>query len=368
MRVLVLNAGSSSLKHALADPLTGRLESAGTQRWRHDASKARHAEAVRAVLDALEGTVEAVGHRVVHGGRRFTGPARVDQAVLAAIEALTPLAPLHNPIAVAGIRAAMEALPEVPQVASFDTAFHHTLGAAARTLPLPERWRARFGLRRYGFHGLNVRWCAQRAPELVGADASRRLVICHLGSGCSVTAVCDGRSVDTTMGFTPMDGVPMATRPGALDPGAVVHLLRQGVGLEELERGLEHESGVAGLASGRSEMAEVVRAAASGEADAALALEVFVRGVASGAAAMATALGGLDCLVFTGGIGEHAPVIRGAVAERLAHLGVALRARDELAGRDGDVGAERAPVRVLVIAAGEERIIGREVGETLGRI
>lgn len=351
MRVLVLNAGSSSLKHAVVDSDSGRTEATGTLRWEHDSSAERHADAVREVLASLGQRPEAAGHRVVHGGERFTGPAIVTSEVMEAIAALSDLAPLHIPAALDGMRAVASALPGLPQVASFDTAFHRSLPPAAATLPLPASWRRRFGLRRYGFHGLNVAWCVSRARETLGAEASGRLVVCHLGSGCSVTAVRDGLSVDTTMGFTPLDGVPMATRPGSLDPGVLLHLLAHGVGREELEHGLEHESGLLGVSGVSADVREIVAAADRGNDDALLALEVFVHAVARAVGAMAAALGGLDCLVFTGGIGENADGIRSAIVGHLDHLGVG-------PGTDAD-----APVRI--VPAGEELVIAREAAEAL---
>jgi acetate kinase len=353
MRILVINAGSSSLKHALVDSRDGGTEAAGTVRWEHDSSAERHAEALREVLSGLPVRPDAAGHRVVHGGERFAGPVVVTPEVMEAIAALADLAPLHIPAALDGIRAVAGALPGLPQVASFDTAFHRTLPPSAATLALPASWRRRFGLRRYGFHGLNVAWCAARAREQLGPEATRRTVVCHLGSGCSVTAVRDGRSVDTTMGFTPLDGVPMATRPGALDPGVLLHLLAHGVTREELEHGLEHESGLLGVSGISADVREIVAAADRGDADAQLALEVFVHGVARAVGSMAAALGGLDCLVITGGVGEHAEGIRAAILRHLGHLGVGL-----------ETGAD---VPVLVVAAGEEIVIAREAAEALGQ-
>ena len=350
--MLVLNAGSSSLKHALVDSESERIETAGTLRWEHDSSAERHAAAVREVLSELRQRPEAAGHRVVHGGERFTGPAIVTPEVMEAIAALCDLAPLHVPAALDGMRAVASALPGLPQVASFDTAFHRSLPLAVSTLPLPASWRRRFGLRRYGFHGLNVAWCLARAREQLGTERTGRLVVCHLGSGCSVTAVRDGRSVDTTMGFTPLDGVPMATRPGSLDPGVLLYLLAHGVGREELEHGLEHESGLLGVSGVSADVREVLGAADRGNDDALLALEVFVHAVARAVGAMAAALGGLDCLVFTGGIGENAEGIRSAIVGHLGHLGV---------------GPEHnAEASVLVVPAGEELVIAREAAESLG--
>lgn len=249
---------------------------------------------------------EAVGHRVVHGGRRFVGPALVDDNVERAIEELSVLAPLHNRRAVEEIRRAREALPDVPHVAVFDTAFHRTLPPAASTYAIPERWREEWEVHRYGFHGISVQWVASQVR-------AERLVVCHLGGGCSVTAVRGGRSVDTTMGFSPLEGVPMATRSGSVDPGALLYLLRRRLLTEkELEQALEHESGLAGLSGGGS---GDVREASP------LALAVFVHRVAAAVGAMAVACGGIDVLAFTGGIGEHAAEVRERIVERLRFLG-----------------------------------------------
>ena len=249
---------------------------------------------------------EAVGHRVVHGGRRFVGPAIIDDEVERAIEELSVLAPLHNHRALEEIRRARSALGEVPHVAVFDTAFHRTLPAAASTYAIPERWREEWDVHRYGFHGISVQWVASQVD-------AERLVVCHLGGGCSVTAVRAGRSVDTTMGFSPLEGVPMATRSGSLDPGALLYLLRERLlSREELEHALEHESGLAGLSGGGS---GDVREASP------LAVEVFVHRVAAAVGAMSVACGGMDALAFTGGIGEHAGGVRDAIVERVGFLG-----------------------------------------------
>ncbi|MGD0714197.1 MAG: acetate/propionate family kinase [Gaiellaceae bacterium] len=249
---------------------------------------------------------DAVGHRVVHGGARFTQPALLDPEVEADIEQLTVLAPLHNTRALEAIRRAHEALPGVPQVAVFDTAFHRTLSRAAAAYAVPERWREEWGVRRYGFHGISVQWVTQQIQV-------PRLVVCHLGGGCSVTAVRNGRSVDTTMGFSPLEGVPMATRSGTVDPGALLYLLRERLlGADELERQLEHESGLAGLSGGGS---GDVREASP------FALDVFVHRVAAAVGAMAAACDGVDVLAFTGGIGEHADDLRGRIVERVRFLG-----------------------------------------------
>jgi len=279
--VLVVNAGSTSLKLHLV-----------------------HEDESRPVEDFV--AADAVGHRVVHGGRRFVGPTLVDDEVERAISELSMLAPLHNRRALEEIRRAREALPGVPQVAVFDTAFHRTMPAAASTYAIPERWREEWDVHRYGFHGISVQWVASQVE-------AERLVVCHLGGGCSVTAVRGGRSVDTTMGFSPLEGVPMATRSGSVDPGALLYLLRERLlTLDELEDGLEHSSGLGGLSGGGP---GDVREASP------LALDVFVHRVAAAVAAMTAACGGIEVLAFTGGIGENAADVRERIVERIGFLG-----------------------------------------------
>jgi acetate kinase len=284
--VLVVNAGSTSLKlHVVGDD--ERVRSLGS-------------------LADAPADVAAVGHRVVHGGARLVRPALIDDDVEAEIAELTVLAPLHNRPALNAIDEAQAALPDVPHVAVFDTAFHATLPDEARTYPLPERWREEWGVRRYGFHGLSVQWASEQVR-------AARLVVCHLGGGCSVTAVRDGRSVGTTMGFSPLEGVPMATRAGSVDPGALVYLLREGkLTLEELDHALEYESGLLGL-GGSTDPREL---------EGTLALRVYTYRIAGAVAAMAVALGGVDALVFTAGVGENSASVRSAVCRRLGFLGV----------------------------------------------
>jgi acetate kinase len=304
--VLVVNAGSTSLKLHLVSGDESRE--------------------VNGYVAA-----DAVGHRVVHGGRRFLEPVLVDGEVERGIEELSVLAPLHNRRALEEIRRAREALPDEPHVAVFDTAFHHTLPPAASTYAIPKRWREEWDVHRYGFHGISVQWVASQLQ-------TERLVVCHLGGGCSVTAVRDGRSVDTTMGFSPLEGVPMATRSGSIDPGALLYLLRERLlTAGELEDALEHESGLAGLSGGGS---GDVREASP------LALDVFVHRVAAAVAAMAAACGGLDVLAFTGGIGEHADGVRDRIVERVRFLG---------------------DFRVAVVESREELVIAAETRRLLGR-
>ncbi len=304
MDVLVVNAGSMSLKLHLV-----------------------HGDESRAVDGFV--AADAVGHRVVHGGRRFDTPVLIDEEVERAIDELSVLAPLHNRRALEEIRRAREALPGVPHVAVFDTAFHRTMPAAASTYAIPARWRDEWDVHRYGFHGISVEWVASQVE-------AERLVVCHLGGGCSVTAVLGGRSVDTTMGFSPLEGVPMTTRSGSLDPGALVYLLREErLSLAALEQALEHDSGLAGLSGGGS---GDVREASP------LALDVFVHRVAGAVAAMAAACGGIDVLAFSGGIGENAVDVRGRIVDRVRFLG----------GFRVEVVVAREE---LVIAAGTRRLL-----------
>ncbi len=242
---------------------------------------------------------DAVGHRVVHGGERFVEPALIDCDVVAAIEELRPLAPLHNEPALEAIRTARLALPDVPQIAVFDTAFHSSMPDEAATYAIPRHWREDWGIRRYGFHGIAVQ-------SVMAQLEAERVVVCHLGGGCSVTAVFHGRSVDTSMGFSPLEGVPMATRSGSIDPGALIYLLRQrGLTVEELDESLEHESGLAAL----------------GGLDTSLGFAVYTYRIAGAVAHMAMALGGLDALAFSGGVGENRQDVRNAIADRLRFLG-----------------------------------------------
>jgi acetate kinase len=330
-RILVVNAGSTSLKLSVVDEL-------------------EQSEPVVS-LDAVPDDVEAVGHRVVHGGRVFGESALIDPEAIEQIGRLASLAPLHTEPALRGIRTAQVARPEVPHVAVFDSAFHRGIPEEASTYAIPLRWREEWGIRRYGFHGLSVQWAAERV-------AAPRLVVCHLGGGCSVTAVRDGRSVDTTMGFSPLEGVPMATRSGSIDPEIVLHLLRHGrLSVEEVEEALEERSGLLGLSGTTARVDDLER---SGDPRARLALEVFCYRVAGAVGAMATALDGLDALVFTAGIGERSARIRADICERLGVLGVELDLDANAAATpDAEVAAAGSRVRVAVVRAREELIAAR---------
>jgi acetate kinase len=311
--------------------------------------------AIEALEDARPG-VAGVAHRVVHGGLSFRNPVLIDDEVEAKLAAVTELAPLHNTPALIEIRKARVQLPELPHVAVFDSAFHATMPEEAATYALPAKVRNEWGIRRFGFHGLSVQWASERV-------SAARLVVCHLGGGCSVTAVFDGKSVDTTMGFTPLEGVPMATRPGSVDPGALLYLLRHHLKLDDLDRVLEHESGLTGLSGWSGDVAELER---SDDPAARVALEVFAYRVATAIGAMAVALAGLDALVFTAGIGEHSARVRSDICSRLGFLGIELDARaNESARPDAIISTEGALSQVIVLRAREDAIAARAARELL---
>ncbi len=356
--VLVVNAGSSSLKVSVLSPgdqVTAALE---LDRWDGDPGHGGLAAFLAGQRD-----IAVAGHRVVHGGSEFTGPVLIDRQVLARIEALSDLAPLHQPRAVAGIRAVRQVLPAVPAVACFDTAFHAGLPPAAATYALPAAWNSRFGLRRYGFHGLSHAYASRRAAQLTGGS---RIVTCHLGAGASLAAVLHGRCVDTTMGFTPVEGLVMATRSGSVDPGLIAWLAqRGGLSADEIADGLEHRSGLAGLA-GSGDMRDVRAAADAGDKSAVLAIGVYEHRLRREIAAMAAAMNGLDVLVFTGGVGEHDRRTRAGAAGGLGFLGVAVDPeKNRAASGDADISADAAAVRTLRIAAREDIEIARQARATL---
>ena len=342
--ILVVNAGSTSLKLHLVfdDERTQVVES----------------------LDATPSEIQAVGHRVVHGGPNLVEPTIIDETVRASIGELRSIAPLHNTPALSGIDAARRAFPSVPHVAVFDTAFHTTIPAEAATYALPRIWREDWGIRRYGFHGLSVQWASERVTELLG-DAAPRMVVCHLGGGCSVTAVSNGHSIDTTMGFTPLDGVPMATRSGSVDPGALLFVQRAfGVSVDALELALNEDSGLEGLSDGRDLPA--LAAAALDDRSAQLALDVYTYRIAGAVAAMTAALGGLDVLVFTAGVGERSADVRARICIRLGFLGVELDPElNDRVSLDADVATSASRARVMVVAAREELVVARAVRELL---
>src|SRR6266850_3568441 len=345
MSILLLNAGSSSLKCSLMEPADGRVIADGLADWAgsvthyqyalpdgkkqiSDVSWKGHAEAMRRFLHDLEhvepvalperSKLGAVGHRVVHGGP-FTSSVRITPEVRSRIAALADLAPLHNPPSLITLAAAEAELPDVPHVAVFDTAFHATLPPEAWNYPVPERWTREWGIRRFGFHGLSHAYCSRRAAEMLGRPIKElRLVICHLGHGCSASAVSGGRCIDTTMGFTPLEGLMMGTRSGSIDPSIVLHVMQHhGLSADEIESALNHESGLLGVSGVSGDMRQILYATRTGNERAQLALAIYARRVRQAIGAFAVTMGGIDALVFTAGVGEHAAPVRGAICKGL---------------------------------------------------
>lgn len=356
MRVLCLNMGSSSFKWSVLGMPQEDLLAQGEEPLEPASASPVELSALR----AKAGSVDAVAHRFVHGGGHFNGATVIDDGVLESLAAIQSLDPTHTPKALAGVAAARQAFPEVPQVACFDTAFHGSLAPSAYTYAIPARWTTEWRLRRYGFHGLSIAYAVRRASEILGQGA-HDLLVCHLGSGSSITAVRNGCSVDTTMGFTPLEGLPMATRSGSVDPGLLLYVMReQGLSAAEVERALEQESGLRGLA-GTGDLREVLRRADAGDEAAQLAYAIWVAGVRRGFGAMLAALDSLEGVVFTGGIGEHQPRARQDILAPFAWCGIAL---DQVSNRDarGDacLSSNSQRIAVLRIQAREDLTMARE--------
>ncbi len=361
MRTLVVNPGSSSVKISVLEDGEVAL----------DRSIDRPGEDAEDLIGMAQeaGELQAIAVRFVHGGPHHTAPVVVDEAVLAELDAVASLAPLHNPVASAAARVLLREHPDIPLIACFDTAFHTSMPAAATTYALPHEWNERWQLRRYGFHGLSHEWASGRAARLVGRPTeSLRMVVCHLGGGASLCAVRGGESVDTTMGFTPMAGLVMQTRSGSVDPGLVLHLLQhEGVPIDLLGRVLDRESGLRGLSGTSGDMREVVEAMERGDQAASAAFDVYIHRLSSEIGSMVVSTGGLDVLVFTGGVGEHSPRVRAAAAERLAHLGVELdvAANDALIG-EGAIGVRGAAASSVVVTSREDLQMESQVHAVLG--
>ena len=387
MKILVCNAGSSTLKFSLFEAESEQLLADGGIDWtsqptqlvlrRRDQPELRenlqvreHSEALARILGALQTgpsallkglhEIEAVGHRVVHGGDRFTAAVRITPEVQSGIAELSELAPLHNPASLEGIHAMEQLLPGVPQVAVFDTAFHSNICSAARTYAIPHAWTTEWGIRRYGFHGLSHAYCARRAGQMLGHNGCR-LIIAHLGNGASVSAVRRGTCIDTSMGFTPLDGLVMGTRSGSLDPGVLLYALRhKGLTVEQLDHALNYESGLMGLSGISSDLRQILREAPK-NADARLALKVYVHRLVQIIGGMAATLEGVDALVFTAGVGENSAQIRTLVCEKLGHLGLHLDSTANVRCKpDADISGRASPGRILVIATREDLTIVRE--------
>jgi acetate kinase len=357
MRVLTVNAGSSSLKLRVLDD--DRLVAEhDVQRWDGEA------EPIRAFLE--DQGPEAVGHRVVHGGTRITGPVLVDDDVVQYLHSLTDLAPLHQPRALAGLRAVLDWAPSIPSVVCVDTAFHTTLPEAAATYALPREWNREWNLRRFGFHGLSHAHAVVRGAEIAGG-APRRVLSCHLGAGASLAAVCEGRCVDTTMGFTPEEGLVMATRSGSVDPGMIGWLLEgRRLSVDEVFGGLQKQSGLAGLSGGSGDLRDLLVERQKGDEKAQLAFDVFLHSLTRHAGAMVAVLGGLDLLVFTGGVGEHQPLVRASLCHALDFLGVGVDEEcNAVSTSDSDITRPGAVLRTVVVESREDLEIARQTRMTL---
>ncbi len=378
--ILVINCGSSSLKFSLFDGeervqsgLVERIGEVGPElvvgEQRCQVVAGDHGEAMQRVHEVMgvDNAIEAIGHRIVHGGERFFAAELVTPEVERGIEDCAVLAPLHNPAHLAGIRAAREYFPEVPQVVVFDTAFHQTLPERAYLYALPYEFYEQEGIRRYGFHGTSHRYVAQRAAELLQVEQFTGIT-CHLGNGSSLAAIRDGQSVDTSMGLTPLAGVAMGTRSGDVDPAAVFHLARRrGLSLEQIETMLNHESGLLGLSGRSQDLREVEQAALEGDKRCLRALEVFTYGVRKYIGAFLAVLGRIDAVVFTGGIGENSAAARRWILQDMKHLGLELDSARNRAhvGREGEISSFGAKTRILVVPTNEELVIVRETRDVL---
>ena len=391
MNVLVINAGSSSLKYQLLNPATGALLAKGlcerigidgkftykptgkTAVKAADVAMPTHSEAIQTVLNALVdkdngvigsmAEIDAVGHRVVHGGEKFAKSVLITDEVMAAIEECNPLAPLHNPANIIGIRACQKLMPNTPMVAVFDTAFHQTMPPVAYTYALPYEYYEQDKVRRYGFHGTSHKYVAQRAAAMLGKPIEElKLISCHLGNGSSITAINGGKSVDTSMGFTPLAGLPMGTRAGDLDAGILQYLMnKHGMNIDEMLNVLNKKSGVEGVSHISSDFRDLENAEAEGNKRAELALRVFDYAVKKYIGAYAAAMGGVDAVIFTAGVGENGPETRESACAGLEFMGIKIDPeKDKVRGKEMDVSTDDAKVRVLVIPTNEELMIAMD--------
>jgi acetate kinase len=394
MKILVLNSGSSSQKialfelgQAMRNPIPPLWE--GKLQWDGDKEELsirnRQGEEIRregkagahnAALEAMLGNlwsgstavlksaaeISIIGHRIVHGGPKLSEPALITPEVRQAISDVSSIAPLHNKAGLEGIDLATELFPGIPQIAVFDTGFHRTLPDEAKIYAGPYAWYEQ-GIRRYGFHGINHEYCGQRAAQMLNRDAaSLKIITCHLGNGCSLAAIESGKSIDTTMGFTPLEGLVMGTRSGSVDPGILTHLLRTGAArAEELDSILNRQSGLLGVSGVSSDMRDIVSAMTQGNERAKLAFDIFIHRLCGEIGAMAASLRGIDVLVFTAGIGENSAGVRSAACDRLAFLGVELdKSKNAKVTSDADISNQGSPVRVLVIRAQEDWAIAQK--------
>ncbi len=398
MKVMVINAGSSSLKYQLLDTdsqevlakgLCERIGIDGKFTYKApgkntidaaDVAMPTHAEAIQTVLNALVdrdngviasmAQIDAVGHRVVHGGETFASSVRIDDKVMAALEECIPLAPLHNPANITGIRACQAVMgPDVPQVAVFDTAFHQTMPPVAYTYALPYEYYEQDKVRRYGFHGTSHKYVAQRASAMLGKPLEHlKLISCHLGNGSSVTAIDGGKSVDTSMGFTPLAGLPMGTRSGDLDAGILEYLMnKHNMDIKEMLNVLNKKSGVLGVSGVSSDFRDLSAAAEKGNRRAALAVDLFCYNVKKLIGAYAAAMGGVDAVIFTAGVGENSAEQRMAIASGLEFMGLKMdEDANNIRGKEAVISAADSPVKVLLIPTNEELMIAKDTAEIVG--
>jgi acetate kinase len=401
MKILVINAGSSSLKYQLLDPATGELLAKGLcerigidGKFTYkpqlagkkvldaiDVAMPTHSEAIKTVMDALVDAengvigsmkeIDAVGHRVVHGGEAFSASVKIDDKVMAALEECIPLAPLHNPANITGIKACMDVMgADVPQVAVFDTAFHQTMPAKAYIYALPYEYYENDKVRRYGFHGTSHRYVSQRAAAMLGKPIEElKLISCHLGNGSSVAAIDGGKSVDTSMGFTPLAGLPMGTRSGDLDAGILEYLMNKyGMNITEMLNVLNKKSGVQGISGVSSDFRDLESAKQGGNKRAELAIDAFEYGVKKYIGAYAAAMGGVDAVIFTAGVGENSADMRLRMTSGLEYMGIKVDAeKNNCRGKEVDVSAEGATVRTLVIPTNEELMIALDTAAIVGK-
>jgi acetate kinase len=397
MKVLVVNCGSSSLKYQLFDMeneeviAKGVVERIGTppsylvytlngEKVRKEVEASNHTEAFKVVVNALLDEekpviksieeIGAVGHRIVHGGERFKAPTIINEEVIAEIERNNELAPLHNPAGLAGIKGSLEVLPNVPQTAIFDTSFHSQMPKYAYLYALPLRFYREHRIRRYGFHGTSHYYVAHRAAQLVGKPIEElKIITCHLGNGCSITAVKGGRSVDTSMGFTPLEGLVMGTRSGDIDPAIPLYLIRElNYTPEDVDNILNKESGLLGLSEFSNDMRDVMKSAADGDQKAQLAMEIFCYRIKKYIGAYAAIMNGLDILVFTAGIGENEPEVRELVCKDMDFLGISIDPnRNNFKGQEREISAHNSKVKVWVIPTNEELVIARETLRLVSR-
>ncbi len=398
MKILVINCGSSSIKYQLFDMADesvlakGLLERLGTEQvtLRHQAKEAEvgpscsakdHRDGLALILESLVHRdygvierieeIEAVGHRVVHGGEKFTGAVRIEREVIKAIEDCAQLAPLHNRPNLAGITAAKSALGSAVQVAVFDTAFHSRLERTAFIYALPYEWYERYGIRRYGFHGTSHQYVAESAAEMLGRELNElNLITAHLGNGCSITAIRRGKSVDHSMGLTPAEGLVMGTRGGDMDPAIIFHLAANSdMSLEQINEALQHGSGLLGISGLSNDMRDIVRASEDGHERARLAVEIFAYRLKKYIGAYMAVLGEVDGLVFTGGIGENSAVVREKAVANLERLGLRLDAQANEAvpqGQAAEISAADSDLKILVIPTNEELLIARQTQALAG--